>query len=357
MRDVATDFEGLARACTAMGSPFTAALLREAVATYRSGDATIVASLDPLAKYERPGLHLAGALHYLALAGDSALARHYPSTGGDGDARAAWQAGREILTQTPERTAPLLAQIPQTNETARSLPLLAASLLLAAQYTRPLRVFEIGASAGLNLRFDRFRFEGADWAWGDPGSPLVLRNRITSGRPAALNARLEIAERRGCDLHPLDAGKEEDRLRLTSFIWADQRERLDRLRGALTVANAVPVRIDAESYVTWLPRECRPARGCVTAIVHTIVEEHFSLQEKAQFAAAVRQCGEHASSDAPVAHVAMELAEREYPTTVQSWPGDEDEVTICLSDGHAQDIVWQPLGCRGSPPASPPVSS
>ncbi|MFY9630017.1 MAG: DUF2332 domain-containing protein [Candidatus Cybelea sp.] len=340
MAEITTRLERQAEACAAMGSPFTAALMRAAIAEYRAGDRAIVALLDSLNAYARPGLHLAGALHYLALAGDVGLARHYPSTGGDGDARAAWEAAHEIIASAPERLVPLLARIPQTNEPARSMPLLAACTFLAARFGMPLRLREIGASAGLNLRFDRFGYDGNDWNWGDLKSPLVLRNRIVSGRPAGLGVPLKIADRRGCDLHPLDAAKEEDRLRLTSFVWPDQHDRLERLRGALVVARTLPVTIDEESYAAWLLREGRTVEGCVTTVIHTVVEEHFSLQEKADFGERIAQCGEVASASAPFAHVSMELDEGVYRTTVQTWPVPSVPVTICLSDGHAQDLAF-----------------
>ena len=323
-----------------MGSPFTAALMRSAIAEYRADDRAIVALFDSLDTYPRPGLHLAGALHYLALAGDLGLARHYPSTGGDGDARAAWRAAHEIIASAPARLMPLLARIPQTNEPARSMPLLSACTFLAARFGMPLRLREIGASAGLNLRFDRFGYGGGDWNWGDPNSPLVLRNRIVSGRPAGLGVPLEIADRRGCDLHPLDAAREEDRLRLTLFVWPDQHERLERLRGALAVARALPVTIDEESYVTWLPREGRTVDGRMTTVIHTVVEEHFSPRERAGLGDGIAQCSEAATASAPFAHVSMELDGRVYRTSVQTWPGPSAPVTICVSDGHAQDIIW-----------------
>jgi hypothetical protein len=220
------------------------------------------------------------------------------------------------------------------------MPLLAACTFVAARFEMPLRLREIGASAGLNLRFDRFGYDGGDWRWGDPRSPLVLRNRIASGHPASLNAHFEIADRRGCDLHPLDATREEDRMRLTSFVWPDQHDRLERLRGALAVARALPVPIDEESYATWLSREARPTGGYVTAAINTLVEEHLSPQEKAGLAHRIARCAEAASASAPFAHVSMELDGRAYRTAVQTWPGPSEPVTICLSDGHAQDIVW-----------------
>jgi hypothetical protein len=338
MSDIATRLERQASACEAMGSAFTATLLREAAADARR-DPDIADGLAPLSKYARPGLHLAAALHYLALLGEPALARHYPSIG-DGDARRAWMAARAALSSDPSKFAPLLARIPQTNEPARSMPLLVAFAWLSARFEMPLRLCEVGASAGLNLRFDRYCYDGGNWRWGDAHTSLLLRNRILAGIPANIDARISVDERSGCDLNPLDATNEEDRLRLTSFVWPDQTERLARLRDALEIARSFPVEIDAEAFATWLPRKSVPRRGALTVAFHTIVEEHLSPDEKSELAATICRLGDAATSGAPFAHVRMELEDGAYRTCVRVWPNAGDPVAICESDGHAQGIIW-----------------
>jgi hypothetical protein len=339
MSDIATRLERQASACERMGSAFTAALLREAAADARR-ELLLAALLQPLSNYARPGLHLAGALHYLALLGEPALARHYPSTGGDGDAHSAWIAARATLISSSSRLTSLLAQIPQTNEPARSMPLLAAFAWLSARFEMPLRLREVGASTGLNLRFDRYRYDGGNWQWGDARSPLVLRNRIVAGRPENIDAPIIVDDRFGCDLNPLDATKEKDRLRLTSFVWPDQTERLARLQNALAVARDFPVEIEAEPFATWLPRRGLPRSGALTVVFHTIVEEHLSPREKLELAATICRLGDGASSEAPFAHVRMEVEDGRYRTCLQVWPNASDPVPICESDGHAQGIIW-----------------
>jgi hypothetical protein len=339
MADIATRLELQAQACATMGSPFTAALIREAAADYRGGD-RVRALLDAYPNFTRPGLHLAGALHYLALAGEPPLTRRFPSVGGDGDAQAAWRAARAMLVEHPERIERLFTRIPQTNEPARSLPLLGAFALIAARTNLPLRLREIGASAGLNLRFDRYGYAGAQWCWGDQRSPLVLHNRTRSGCPAHLDARIVVDERRGCDPHPLDVSSEEDRLVLQSFVWADQTERLERLRAALEVAQAIPVRIDAEGFETWVPREGTPRAGCATVLFHTVVEEHLSHRDHAALRDAVFDRARRASPEAPLAYVRMELEGGTYPLRVALWPRLGAPAVVCESDGHGQGILW-----------------
>jgi hypothetical protein len=198
-----SELEQQAHACEAMGSPFVATLLRAACDDY-CGGSLLRDLLDAHAAYSRPGLRLSGTFHYLALAGEPTLSRHHPSVGGDGDALRAWHAASAILDRDPELVERLFRENVQTSESLRSMPILGTFLYLAGTFELPIRVFEIGASAGFNARFDRYRYVGDDWQWGQDGSPLVLQNRILSGRPTNLDARLTIVERRACEAHPID---------------------------------------------------------------------------------------------------------------------------------------------------------
>ena len=72
----------------------------------------------------------------------------------------------------------------------------------------PIRLLEIGASAGLNLNVDRFRYVVGGAPLGDPASPLEFAepwNGLPVADPVAAAARLQIAERAGCDRAPIDA--------------------------------------------------------------------------------------------------------------------------------------------------------
>ncbi|HEY8298537.1 MAG TPA: DUF2332 domain-containing protein [Candidatus Baltobacteraceae bacterium] len=327
-----------AQACGAMGSPLYAALLAQAAdASGRPGPLRDL--LNANAERSRIGLRLMGALHACALDGTApALAAHFPSAGGDGDPAAAWRAASELFAAQPARVARLLERVPQTNEVARSMPLMAASLAAVARRPLPMRIFEVGSSAGLNLRWDSYGYAGAGWAWGDAASPLQLRNRIASGRPANLEAHVEIAERRGCDLNPLDPCDPAHRQELLSFVWADQVERFDRLRAALLVAERVAVAIDRADGVEWIER-VRPSAGSLTVVMHSVVTEHLPRAMRDALRAAIARVGARAADDSPVAWIAMEPGEGAYETRVRLWP-ESWERLVARSDGHAQDIRW-----------------
>jgi len=322
-----------------MGSRFYGALCAHAARSYES-DSRVRALLDRHVHRSRVALRFLGAAHFRALRGCApAVAAHFPSSGGDGDAAGAWEAIREDVLANEAAYGDLLARPVQTNEVARAMPILAAMLAVADETKLPLRVFEIGSSAGLLLNFDLYRYGGSQWVWGDPFSALHLRNRAAGGRPQHLNAELSVAERRGCDLHPLNVRNPADADTLLSFVWPDQQERLERLQAAIGIARQHPVTVDPADGVEWIVRVARPKPHYATVAMHTVITEHMPPQTREELRAEMRDLGRAATADAPFAWVRMEVGTHAYETTVTIWP-DERIRIIARSDGHAQDLEW-----------------
>lgn len=340
-RTISEELAWMGEVCAKMGSPFFGALLRHAANAYDS-DAVLRGLLDRHAFRSRLALRLGGAAHYRALRAQAPqIAAHYPSTGGDGDARAAWSAVLDDIHANTPVYDRLFERHVQTNEVARSMPVLGAMLAFSQQIRMPLRVFEIGSSAGLLLNFDRYHYAGDGWTWGDAGSPVHLRNRTESGTPAALDAPLEIAQRFGCDLHPLDAADPQHADTLLSFVWPDQHERFERLRAALAVARAHPLTIAAGDGIAWSRERAQPVRGAATVLLHTVITEHMTASERASLRETVDDLAARANESAPFAWISMEAAEKAYHTRLTRWPG-EIETLVAASDGHAQNLRWYP---------------
>lgn len=336
---VSGDLARLGETCTRMGSPFFGAILAHAAAAYET-DGVLRDLLNRHANRSRPGLRLGGAAHFRALRGLAPeIALYYPSTGGDGNADSAWEATLRDLHAHPGEYDALFAGEVQTNEVARSMPVLAAMLAVADFTQLPLHVFEIGSSAGLLLNFDRYRYSADEWSWGPEISPVHLKNRITSGIPGHLHADLRIAERHGCDVHPLDVTDPKDADRLLSFVWPDQRERFERLRAAISVACEFPVAITAGDGITWAKTAAVPRDGGTSVLLHTVMVEHLTPERRAALHETVQVLGARASAHAPFAWVRMEMAERSYATRVTLWP-HEREILIAESDGHANNLVF-----------------
>lgn len=338
---VPQDLAGLGDVCTRMGSPFFGALLLRAAAAYEN-DENLRDLLDRHAHRSRIGLRLGGAAHFRALRGAApAIAAHYPSTGGDGDVDAAWHAVIADLHANARTYDELLERPVQTNEVARSMPVLGAMLALADAVQLPLCIFEIGSSAGLLLNFDRYRYSGEGWTWGDAHSPAHLENRIASGTPQHLDAPLRVVERCGCDINPLNAADETDADTLLSFIWPDQHERFNRLRAAIEIARAHPVPIVRADGITWVRTAATPRDGAVTVLLHTVMTEHLTPAERESLGEVIDELAARATPMAPFAWVRMEPAPQGYHTMLTHWPANAETV-IAASDGHAQNIRWNP---------------
>jgi hypothetical protein len=193
-------------------------------------------------------LRFLGALHWLVLDGRlPELARYYPSAGGTANADAAWAVLQQALKQRSDEVRASLPQTLQTNEVGRCCTLLPGFLDIARSTGLPFRLLEIGCSAGLNLRWDRYCYETACGEWGPAGAPVVFENSF-SGNALPLDVAVDVLERRGCDLNPIDPTTKEGRLRLLSFVWPDQTARFRQLSNAIEVARTCHF----HNYLAWI---------------------------------------------------------------------------------------------------------
>jgi hypothetical protein len=197
-------------------------------------------------------LRLMGAVNRLVLAGgEPALARIYEGSGVD--PLAAWNAFSATLSGNREDLRELIQLPVQTNEVGRCAALLFGFLAVAGETGLPLRLLEIGASAGLNLRWDHYRYEAGDFAWGPPDSRVRVQFELDGEAPAP-PSEVEIAGRHGCDAAPIDPSSPEGRLTMLAYIWPDQKFRLERTRAALRLVEEVPIELDHEAAASWTER-------------------------------------------------------------------------------------------------------
>jgi hypothetical protein len=320
-----------ARACQALGSPFYAALLAEIAADVEAGGPAW-RLLGPHASDPEDAavlLRLLGAVHRLVLEGAApALARHYPSVGGDGDIAGAWREFRVVLDARADVVRAGLARPPQTNEVGRSAALVCGFLTVARETGRPLRLLEVGASAGLHLRFDHFRYEAGERTFGPAASPVRFA-RLWEGTPPPLDAPCVVASREGCDLNPVDPTREDGRLTLLSYVWPDQEHRLAILRGALSIAARVPASVGRASAPDWLRGKLgRPVHGVASVVFHAIVWPYLAAAERARVQAVLEEAGAAATSDAPIAWLRFEPSADRTRAEVRltAWPGGEDRL-------------------------------
>ena len=141
----------------------------------------------------------------------------------------------------------------QTNEVQRCWVLL--PLFLHAAGSGDVHVVELGASAGLNLVWDRYRYRYEAGEWGPAGAALTLAGEERRPLPAELlRSQPRVRSRVGIDRVPLDATTEEGARLLRSFVWVGQEERLARLDRAIAALRADPPPLVRGDAAETLPR-------------------------------------------------------------------------------------------------------
>ncbi|MGH9307501.1 MAG: DUF2332 domain-containing protein [Acidimicrobiales bacterium] len=332
-----------ARACRSLGSDLYSAMMERAADELESGD-VLMSVLHHHA--QDPGdsalaLRLFGATHRLALCGLAPrLAAHYPSTGGDGSLEGAWQAFLETVRTHADLVERALTNPPQTNEVGRSAALLAGYFEIASRTSRPLRILEVGASAGLNLRFDQFRYQFGDVEWGNPASGVIFPPSWFVRKGMVLpRSPLAIAERSGCDMSPIDPTDPEGRLTLRSYLWPDQTERRLRLDAALDVALTVPAPVEMAHAPDWLDRMLgRRHEGVVTVVVHSIFIQYLRPQERSRMARVIINAGARADAQAPLAWLALEPGGRQALVKLTLWPGIGTSRVVATAGFHGPPV-------------------
>ena len=324
-------------ACRSLGSPLYAGLLaRTADDVEAGGPAWGV--LEAFADWPHASafaLRFMGAVNRIVLTGAAPeLAPHFAP---GGDAEAAWPAFHALIADRGDEIRALaLAHAVQTNDVGRCAAL--APALLVVSGGRRLRLLEVGASAGLNLRFDSYRY---DDRWGDPASPVHLRDRYDGAAPPFEPPEAEVTERSGCDPDPLDPTTAEGALTLLSFVWPDQAERVELLRGAIEVALRIPVDVERAGAGEWLERRLGdpPPDGVATVVFHSIVWQYLDEDERERIRTAIARAGDAATADAPFAWVRMEPDGADARVDVTTWPGGDHRL-FARSGFHGRPVRW-----------------
>lgn len=208
-------------------------------------------------RQRRPNL-LFAAVHDLLLRGTPhALAAYYPSVGGSVPPDAKVLETFEDFVRRHERELRVLISTrkTQTNEVRRAALLYPAIHMVSSRYGHtPIVLFDVGASAGLNLLMDRYTYDYGDHVSVGRGSSVVLDCQIRRGRPFPdLSHPPAVAHRAGIDLDPLDPRDTEDVRWLRACVWPAHTGRLRLLEGALTLAANDPPAIHQGEALELLP--------------------------------------------------------------------------------------------------------
>lgn len=337
MSDIRAIFRDQAKACSSLGSPFMGRLM--GLFADRLVPGTPVSDHlfnwpgDPAIHKDNAPLRLAGVLHALKLQGHALGEVYPPNLASD---EALWHSVQQAIETHQDLVMEWLATPPQTNEIRRAVALLPALAMIAARYHLPVELLELGTSGGLNLRADQFYLAMPDGGIGPKNSKVQLCPEWRGILPKDRHLP-RILRRAGVDLAPLDPSNPDDQLRLLSYLWADQPNRLLQTRAAIDIAATQPVEMATDDAGTWLARQLAcPADGVLRVVFHTVAWQYFphSTVQNANDALAAHH--------GPLIHFAMEAdGGTGAALTLTTYPAAIVE-PLGRIDFHGRWIDWHP---------------
>jgi hypothetical protein len=324
-----------------MGSPFTGLLCRVAGQNLdrrtEAGRRMLDWPGDPDGWADGLPLRLCGGLHALVRRGSSPeLASCYPPNPLPVEERL--RNAIDAALDRPDLLA-WLDSPPQTNEVGRANALMSGLLVVAERFRKPIRLFELGASAGLNLVLDRYGYDLGGTIAGDPASPLQLKPEWTGAAPP--RAAVKIAQGIGVDINPMDVRG--DRERLLAYVWADQRWRIGQLETALDLAADNPPPVEQGDAASWVETNVsvEPVAGVVRVVMHSVAWQYFPAEAQSRIAHRMAQAGANASAEAPLAWLRFEKepADKQTSLRLALWPSGED-ILLAYCHAHGSAIEW-----------------
>lgn len=350
MTSVLEEFRLQSRFCGEFGSPFTRDLLAAAADDIEAGGvcARLTAGWPGNPRADAVSLRLAGALHAAALTGrDPRLAVEYPGANPNWSMDRVWPVARDFLIREEAWVRDFMKSPPQTNETGRSTALVCGFLWLAERSPQPFHMLELGASAGLNLNWDRFAFAHPPWGRAGLNGPAIP-TRIEGRAPAWRD--ITVDSRAACDQYPVDPSNPDDRLRLQSYIWADQVARMERLNAALELAHRSGLKVEKADAAEWVRRKLAGVLPLGTTVIyHSVFFQYPPREIREAIVAAIEEAGTRATADRQLAWVRFEpeavvggpRGSTRYVLNVIAWDQTgRHEATLANVDPHGRSMLW-----------------
>ncbi len=179
----------------------------------------------------------------------------------------------------------------QTNEVGRCAYLLPGFLTIAAENPdRPLALLDVGASAGLNLNWDKYRYRySSGEEFGSTDSPVVIECDARNGLPELPTAFPQVSFRVGIDLAPVNLGSDEEYRWMQALVWPEHRGRAALLSSARDVwLRSQPTLLQGDT-VELLPDVLRDApKDAALCVFHCHTLNQFTPEARERFESILR---------------------------------------------------------------------
>jgi len=287
-------------------------------------------------------LRLAGGLHHLHLTGaDDRLGPIYCGEVTDQDEVDAIIAA--ITQDHDARLLPWLDGPPQTNEAGRSANFMAALLWLSPKIGSHFELNELGASAGINSMMDRYHYDLGGVSVGPAAPPMRIKPDWRGPPPP--DSPVTITGILGCDQAPIDLSDPASALRVKSYVWPENLDRLVRMDAAIALAAVQPPHVVKADALDWvLERLSAPQDPHVVRIFnHSIVWQYIPEDRRHKIRAAIEAAGHKATSARPLAWIMLETNREtfKHELSVKYWPGPDKWHLLAEAHAHGAWIDWR----------------
>jgi hypothetical protein len=231
--------------------------LYEALALRIAKDEGILRLVESATHGPVPNLFFAAVHFFLLNDSTSRLSRYYADLSNTpAEVDHAFPDFRSFCSEMSSEISTILqTRLVQTNEPRRSALLLPAFELVAKRSRKPLELIEVGASAGLNLLWNRYSYDyGTGTIHGRMESKLRINCQARGKNPLLSDNLPEVEAAVGIDLNPLYPSNKDDALWLEALVWPEHKERRAILKAAIEEARNNPPRVFAGDALEILPK-------------------------------------------------------------------------------------------------------
>jgi hypothetical protein len=306
--DSSQDIAGLAEHFADAPATFTTSALYRSLCPVVADDQPTLELLTRRRAGQQASYLFFGVVHELLLTGaPHPLRAFYPSIVGPA-ARDPAPAGPVLIDFCRQYRDELIALIQtrlvQTNVVRRALALRFALSAIRQSCTRPVHLIEVGASAGMLLFVDRYRYLLGNREFGDPDATVTIDSHWRGNQPPPdLNDIPPIASRIGIDLNPVDVTDADDRRWLRALVWPEDATEAVLLDATLDEVARDPPTIIAGDAIDVCPRLGRDLPpGQPRVVFHSATRMHVPAQRHPDFDRAIDSIGD----DGPLYHAWLE---------------------------------------------------
>jgi hypothetical protein len=300
-----------------------------------------IASWPGLPLEDAMPLRLAGGFHHLLLTG--ADARLEPVYRGAITNQAEVDAIVAAVTADhDQRLLPWLDGPPQTNEAGRSASFMAGLMWLSGRLGPKFELNELGGSAGINTMMDRYHYDLGGVKAGPPASPMQIKPEWRGSPPP--DNPVEIVSIQGCDQAPINLSDPEAALRVKSYVWPENLDRIIRMDVAIALAaEKRPDVVQADALDWVLERLAAPQEAGVTRVFnHSIVWQYIPEDRRRAISTAIKAAGENATAERPLAWMMLETNRETFAheLRIRYWPGGSEWALLGQAQAHGAWVEW-----------------